>query len=219
MSEVNHQLLPKILLWRHGQTDWNIENRFQGSTDIALNEVGLYQAHHAAKILAGMAPTKIVSSPLIRAMKTAGVLADLTGLELQIDSELRETHGGSWEGRTGPENRAADKDRFLSWLNGSDDPAGDSGERRSEVAERALRAILRSAAGVSGLMIVVTHGGTARCVIGKMLDLPIHQWGVLGGLSNASWSILDPGRDGKWSLTEHNSGSIPERLFGNESTE
>jgi broad specificity phosphatase PhoE len=219
MTEFTHQVMPKILLWRHGQTNWNIENRFQGSTDIALNEVGRYQAAHAAKILAGMAPTKIVSSPLIRAMKTAEVLADLTGLELQIDSELRETHGGNWEGRTGPENRAADNDRFLRWIAGSDDPAGETGERRSEVGERAHQAILRSAVGVSDLMIVVTHGGTARCVIGKMLELPVHQWGVLGGLSNASWSILDPDRDGKWSLTEHNAGSIPERLFGNESTE
>jgi len=77
----------RIVLWRHGQTDWNIESRFQGHSDIPLNAVGHYQAAHAAKILAGMNPVKIIASDLIRAQQTAqaalqaGIpLFDLEGL-------------------------------------------------------------------------------------------------------------------------------------------
>ena len=52
----------RVLLWRHGQTDWNVVNRFQGHSDIDLNEVGRFQVQHAAQILAGMKPTMIISS-------------------------------------------------------------------------------------------------------------------------------------------------------------
>ncbi len=208
---------PRILLWRHGQTDWNIENRFQGHSDIPLNEVGKYQAAHAAKVLLGMNPAKIIVSDLSRAQQTATALSELTQLPLITRPGLRETNGGNWEGRTGKENRAADNDRFLDWLAGGDFPAGDIGERRSEVAERAVAVIEAEMVGVEGLLVVVSHGGTIRSVLGKMLNLPTDRWGVLGGLSNASWSILEHHKYGGWSLIEHNAGSIPEPLFANES--
>ena len=70
----------RVLLWRHGQTDWNTLNRFQGHSDIPLNAVGQYQAKHAANILVGMQPTKIISSDLSRARDTAQALGDLTKL-------------------------------------------------------------------------------------------------------------------------------------------
>ncbi len=209
-------LRPRILIWRHGQTDWNVENRFQGHSDIPLNEVGLYQVAHSAKILVGMSPAKIISSDLIRARQTAKALSDLLGLPVNIDARIRETHGGNWEGKTGTENRAADSSRFLGWLSGSDEPAGETGERRTEVAERAMSLVNDELAGIEGLLVLVTHGGTARCLLGKMLDLPVEQWGVLGGLSNASWSIVEMDRNHKWILTEHNAGSSPELFLGNE---
>ena len=56
----------RVVIWRHGQTDWNIESRFQGHSDIPLNKVGEYQANHSAKTLAGMDPVRIVSSDLTR---------------------------------------------------------------------------------------------------------------------------------------------------------
>ena len=67
----------RVLLWRHGQTDWNVVNRFQGHSDIDLNEVGRFQVQHAAQILAGMKPTMIISSDLGRARDTAQSLARL----------------------------------------------------------------------------------------------------------------------------------------------
>ena len=71
----------RIVLWRHGQTDWNIASRFQGHSDIALNEVGIRQAERAAPLLLNLEPSRIISSDLIRARMTAEALAKLSGLD------------------------------------------------------------------------------------------------------------------------------------------
>ena len=207
----------RVLLWRHGQTDWNMVNRFQGHSDIPLNDVGRYQAQHAAEILAGMNPTAIISSDLGRAFETAQALAKLVGLTVSKHENLRETNGGLWEGKTGAENRAEDFQNFIRWIDGDDNPAGTTGERRSEVAARAVGVINKALEGKSDqLLVVATHGGTARCVLGDLLQLPLTHWGVIGGLSNASWSILER-NPRQWNLIEHNAGSIPEPVYGEES--
>lgn len=208
----------RIVLWRHGQTDWNLQNRFQGHSDIPLNDEGIAQARRAAPLLLGLNPSRIISSDLIRAVQTAQTLADISKLRIDIDPGLRETNGGKWEGKTGAQNREEDFDRFVNWLDGDDQPAGETGERRSEIANRAVRAIEMALDNSIETLIVVTHGGTARCILGKMLELPMTQWSALGGLSNASWSILENGhhRDG-WVLVEHNAGSLPEPIYGEES--
>jgi probable phosphoglycerate mutase len=192
-------------------------NRFQGHSDIPLNDVGRYQVKHAAEILAGMNPTSIISSDLGRARDTAQALADLVGLSVRTDENLRETNGGLWEGKTGAENRAEDFQNFIRWIDGDDNPAGTTGETRSQVADRAVGVINRELEGKSDqLLIVATHGGTARCVLGQLLQLPLTHWGVIGGLSNASWSILER-NPRQWNLMEHNAGSIPEPVYGEES--
>jgi len=207
----------RVLLWRHGQTDWNIVNRFQGHSDIPLNDVGRYQVKHAAEILAGMNPTVIISSDLGRARATAQALADLVGLPVTTHENLRETNGGLWEGKTGKENRAEDFQNFIRWIDGDDNPAGTTGEKRSEVAARAVGVIMKELEGKTDqLLVVATHGGTARCVLGELLQLPLSHWGVIGGLSNASWSILERNTR-QWNLIEHNAGSIPEPVYGEES--
>ncbi len=207
----------RLVIWRHGQTDWNIENRFQGHSDIPLNSVGHYQAEHAAKILEAMGATRIIASDLIRAQQTAEKLSALTGLPVETDARLRETNGGNWEGKTGSENRANDSARFIGWISGDDGPAGEIGERRSEVALRAEAAAQDALQSAEGTVVFVTHGGTARCLLGKLLGLNFADWSSLGGLSNAQWSVLEYSKYlNRWTLSEHNAGSIPEPVFGNE---
>jgi broad specificity phosphatase PhoE len=211
-------MIQRIVLWRHGQTDWNLVNRFQGHSDIPLNQTGIEQARRAAPLLFGLRPSKIISSDLIRAKQTAEELANLSKLPIHIDPGLRETNGGKWEGRTGAENRADDYEKFVNWLDGNDEPAGDFGERRSEIALRAVTAIEKALDQVTETLVVVTHGGTARIIIGKMLGLPMTQWASIGGLSNASWSIMENGHHrAGWILVEHNAGSLPEPIYGEES--
>ena len=211
-------MIQRIVLWRHGQTDWNLVNRFQGHSDIPLNQTGIEQARRAAPLLFGLRPSKIISSDLIRAKQTAEELANLSKLPIHIDPGLRETNGGKWEGRTGAENRADDYEKFVNWLDGNDEPAGDFGERRSEIALRAVTVIEHALDQKTETLVVVTHGGTARIIIGKMLGLPMTQWASIGGLSNASWSILENGHHrAGWILVEHNAGSLPEPIYGEES--
>jgi len=215
----NPNSLIRVVLWRHGQTDWNVENRFQGHSDIPLNKVGEYQVAQAASVLAGLKPNRIISSDLIRARSTAAALADLTNLKVEINPGLRETHGGLWEGKTAPENRATHGDLFANWYEGGDEPAGVIGERRSEVAKRAVEVIDRETANFTGTIVFVTHGGTVRSILGSILKLPISQWGVIGGLSNACWSILELTKHhtgSRWYLAEHNAGSLPEPVFGDD---
>ncbi len=208
----------RVVLWRHGQTDWNIQNKFQGHSDIPLNQTGINQALRAAPLLHALNPERIISSDLLRARQTAQALVDLSGLKLELDSRLRETNGGKWEGKTGEENRAEDFERFVHWLDGDDEPAGETGERRSEIADRSLASIEAALDPTVRNLIVVTHGGTVRCILGRMLDLPFHQWTVIGGLSNAAWSILERSKlHSGWVLVEHNSGSLPEPIYGQES--
>jgi len=211
-------MIQRIVLWRHGQTDWNLANRFQGHSDIPLNQTGVEQARRAAPLLFGLRPSKIIASDLIRAKQTAEELANLSKLPIHIDPGLRETNGGKWEGRTGAENRADEYEKFVNWLDGNDEPAGDFGERRSEIALRAVTAIEKALDQETETLVVVTHGGTARIIIGKMLGLPMTQWASIGGLSNASWSILENGHHrAGWILVEHNAGSLPEPIYGEES--
>jgi len=85
---------------RHGQTDWNVQMRLQGSTDIPLNETGRAQAHAAAKILAGEGITRIIASPLSRALETARIVGAASGIEPVIDQRLIERNFGLFEGMT-----------------------------------------------------------------------------------------------------------------------
>ena len=209
----------RVVLWRHGQTDWNVENRFQGHSDIPLNKVGEYQASEAAKVLAALRPDRIISSDLLRAQSTAAALAQLTDIKVEINRNLRETDGGLWEGKLASENRASHGELFANWYEGGDEPAGVTGERRSEVAKRAVSVIEKETANFSGTIVFVTHGGTVRSVLGSILKLPIAQWGVIGGLSNACWSILELTKHhtgSRWYLAEHNAGSLPEPVFGDD---
>ena len=215
----NWQSPIRIVLWRHGQTDWNVENRFQGHSDIPLNKVGEYQVVEAAKVLAALKPDRIVSSDLIRAQKTAAALAELTNIKVEINPGIRETNGGLWEGRTADENRAEHGELFSSWYEGGDDPAGVIGERRSDVAKRAVSAIEKETENFVGTIVFVTHGETVRSVLGSILKLPIEQWGIIGGLSNACWSVLELTKHhtgSRWYLAEHNAGSLPEPVFGDD---
>jgi probable phosphoglycerate mutase len=209
----------RVVLWRHGQTDWNVENRFQGHSDIPLNKVGHYQASEAAQVLAALRPDRIIASDLIRAQETAAALAALTDITVEINPNLRETDGGLWEGKLASENRATHGELFANWYEGGDEPAGVTGERRSDVARRAVAVIEKETTNFSGTIVFVTHGGTVRSVLGSILKLPIAQWGVIGGLSNACWSILELTKHhtgSKWYLAEHNAGSLPEPVFGDD---
>lgn len=203
--------LRRVVLWRHGQTAWNAEHRFQGHSDVPLDDIGEEQSVRAARLLAALPPATVVCSDLRRARETAAPLLQLTGLTARYDARLRETHGGSWQGLTGTEIDARAGETWAAWRGGADLPAGGSGERRSEVGTRAAQAVRETLDGLAAgeVLVVVTHGGTIRAVIGTMLGLPIAHWSAIGGLSNCAWSVLEESDSGRWRLEEHNAGMLP----------
>jgi broad specificity phosphatase PhoE len=209
----------RIVLVRHGRTAWNAINRFQGHQDVPLDDVGLEQAEHAARLLAGFPPSRIVASDLSRARLTAEPLARITGLPVHTDARLRETHGGVWEGRLDTEILADDGEAFAAWRAGSDLAAGGA-ETRSQVADRMEAGLTEALTEVptGGVLVAVTHGGAARAVLGRFLGLPLAAWGALGGLANCNWSVLEetPASPFGWRLTEHNAGSLPEPVIGDD---
>lgn len=211
----------RLVLWRHGRTAWNEQRRFQGHTDVPLDATGRAQAARAARLLAGLPPTSVISSDLSRALETAQALAERTGQPVTVDPRLRETFGGSWEGRLDTEIAASDGAAFAAWRSGGLRAAGGHGETRVEVAHRAAAAVTDALTGRpdDAVMVVVTHGGTVRSLLGLLLGLPQDRWSVLGGLANCSWSVLERfAGDGPtgWRLTEHNAGSLPTPVLGDD---
>ncbi|MBM7171741.1 histidine phosphatase family protein [Streptomyces sp. G44] len=206
----------RIILWRHGQTAWNLERRFQGSTDIELTETGVGQARRAARLLASLKPDAIIASDLKRAAATAAELAAVTGLSVTHEEALQETYAGKWQGLTHEEIIARFGEQYAAWKRGEAVRRG-GGELETEVADRAAPVVLRHAEKLpdNGTLVVVSHGGTIRTTIGRLLGLEAHHWEGLGGLSNCCWSVLGQGARG-WRLLEHNAGTLPEPVLGDD---
>jgi probable phosphoglycerate mutase len=199
-----------LVLWRHGQTTWNAQNRFQGQTDIPLSETGVAQAERAARLLAALRPDKIFSSDLSRAASTAAALARITGLPVTLDKDMRERSGGSWEGLTDQEIRERWPEERVTW-NPPD------GETTTMVADRVAGALARIADSVDddGIAVVASHGAAIRIGMARFLRLHDDQFAIIGPMSNCCWSILGRAH-GTWRLQEHNAGNLPEPVLGDD---
>jgi broad specificity phosphatase PhoE len=196
----------RVVLWRHGRTTYNATGVFQGQLDIPLDEVGVAQAARAAAVLADLPPARIVSSDLQRAADTAGALAAVTGIEVELDEALREVHAGQWQDKRHAEIEAGWPEQYRAWRGGEDVAIG-GGERRSDVGVRVAAAVERHAAATEdgGTLVVTSHGGATRAGVLALLGLPITAWPRLGGLGNCRWAVLTPRSDG-WALTGHDLG-------------
>lgn len=204
MKELNLRA-NRIILWRHGRTEYNLQQRFQGQIDIPLDAVGRSQAKSAATHLALEEPTAVISSDLSRAAQTAQALAESVGLPVEIDAGLREIDAGAWEGMTRPEILAKWPDEYNAWRRGEFIRVG-GGETRPELADRVAQAILDHAQKHEGTIVIVSHGAALRGATLKLLGLPLEQWGAFVGLSNAHWSILDSGESGGLRMKRYNEG-------------
>ncbi|MDY6996938.1 MAG: histidine phosphatase family protein [Actinomycetota bacterium] len=218
----------RLVMLRHGQTEYNAGSRMQGQLDTDLTELGHAQAGAAAEVLAKRQPLLIVSSDLRRALDTAVALGDRSGQPVSIDTRLRETHLGDWQGMTHVEVDAVAPGARLAWR---DDArwAPHGGESRVDVAERSVPLVQELVAqqtdwGVKDggadpdrPVVLVAHGGLIAALTGALLGLPVDNWPVLGGMGNASWVQLaghtradgdpDSYRDIRWRLDVWNASA------------
>jgi probable phosphoglycerate mutase len=193
----------RLLVLRHGRTSWNATGRIQGQLDPPLDELGRAQAALAARTVAAFGPVAILSSDLRRTLEGARLLGAAASLPVATDPRLREINVGTWQGLTGVEAQSQFPDEYAAWRVGSDVRRG-GGETYEEVGERAGAAALEFASELpeDGLGVLVTHGGTARSLIGKVLKLPVDSWWRLSALGNCCWAMLRESERG-WRLLEY----------------
>jgi len=164
-----------ILLARHGESDWNVEQRWQGHADRPLTERGQKQAAALAERLAAYPLAAVYSSDLRRALETARAVAEPRGLEVIARPDLREVDVGSWSGRSRAELAAAFPEQIERWEHGS--KGWEGGESYEEMAARVVRAVGEIAAAHPGRhVLVVSHGGSVRAVHAHALGMEFHAY-------------------------------------------
>ena len=152
----------RIVLARHGETEWNRVGRWQGHADPPLNETGRRQAAELAEQLREDSIVAVYSSDLRRASETARLVAKQLDLPVVEDAALREIDVGSWSGLTRAEVAAQFPDGFARWQAGE---IGHDGETREQLTERVVAAVERIAHAHEGkTVLVVTHGGAIRAL-------------------------------------------------------
>jgi broad specificity phosphatase PhoE len=193
-----------LCLIRHGQTDWNLEGRYQGQSDVPLNEKGLEQAKSLIEKLNGKTFAAIYSSDLIRARQTAEPIAKMLGIDIQIESRLREINQGQWEGVLVEDIKA----RYAEiWSQRTEDPANvrpPGGETVREVATRVYAALNDIARRFpTDNVLVLSHGLSIATAICRIKNIPIGQaYTVIPDNVEPSWM--------EWRLDDvHAADNIP----------
>ena len=196
----------RILLVRHGVTDWNREGRFQGHLDPPLANDGRLEAELLGARLRGdelLRPVRIVSSTLARARETAESIGAKVGVTVEPDARLIEIGQGEWEGRTHADLAVSDADRYAAWRRDAGIRQPPGGESIESATQRVmdLLAALEDGAG-PWPVCVVSHGGTlrimARVLMATSTTAP---WSM--DIDNASLSVCSA-LDDRWRLDRWN---------------
>lgn len=196
--------LTRLVLLRHGRTEWNHTNRMQGQHDVHLDDVGIEQAHAAARTLGRRDFQAVYSSDLARARVTAETVARDLDLPVVVDPRLQEIHMGSWSGKTRDEVEAEFPEFAKLYWSGKDFRRSPEGETIAEMVERAMPAFTE---------IIDRHRGHDVLVVGHgfmLSQLAQHLVGIraesriLGGLANAHWTEIGATEDNSAWIIAHN---------------
>lgn len=201
----------KLIAIRHGETEWNKEGREMGQLDSPLTKHGIQQAKAIAKRLSHYQFAALYSSDLGRAVHTAKIISDITGVDLTIDIDLRERHMGIFQGLTNvqmAEQFPKEYEKFRAIGQVYQIPNGESGLQRLDRSMRVLSEIANRH--LNATIVVVTHGGFLMGFFEYVLGLePGNSWRFKK--QNASYNSFDyDGR--KWSLETWNDTSHLEGL-------
>lgn len=151
----------KLLFARHGETDWNVAMKIQGSTDIPLNENGRKQARELAKRIQalGLTDLALFTSPQRRARETAEIVAKLNGAPCSPRNGLEEINFGKWEGRSWAEIQETFPDEYEQWKADKRFDKSHSGESYEEMLRRVWSAVKSIAEMAGRTPLIISHGG------------------------------------------------------------
>lgn len=199
----------RLLLARHGESTWNAERRFQGSTDIPLSARGRAQAEALAR---GLRPYRVRAayvSPFRRARETAQLALAGTEVPIVVLDELRELSLGRWEGCTVDEIRAQDGDPYVAWLRAPHDCPPPDSEPLPVVSDRVRTAVERIAAAHPNGddVLVVSHGGVISVYACHLLGCSFNSLWRLR-VDNASLTVVRPPRLVSLNETGHLAGDL-----------
>ncbi|NES74478.1 MULTISPECIES: histidine phosphatase family protein [Okeania] len=206
---------PRLLLVRHGETNWNRDGKFQGQIDVPLNDNGRLQGGQAAEFLKDVHLDFAVSSSMSRPKETAEIiLQHHPDVELQLDDGLWEISHGLWEGKFESEIESGFPGLLKQWKEFPETVQMPEGENLQQVWERAMIAWQKIIRSVSGVGIVVAHDAINKAILCQLFGLePKHFWNFKQG--NGAVSVIDypQGPDGQavleaMNITSHLSGGI-----------
>lgn len=184
----------RVLLVRHGATDWNLSKRAQGQADIDLNATGRRQTRELARRLAETEIHGVYSSDMKRALDTAQVIADPRGLEVHAEAGFREIDQGEWEGLTTEEIRKRWPELWGDARHYTERPGGESPAQVRARALAALTDVVRSHPDET--VVIVSHGGTIRWLSAEVLGYDDLQSARIRGLGNGGVVCFDASLDG-----------------------
>ncbi|MGB8382295.1 MAG: histidine phosphatase family protein [Dermatophilaceae bacterium] len=208
----------KLVLVRHGRTEWNLSRRAQGHTDIELDDEGHAEAERAAPYLAALRPARLWTSDLSRASQTAAYISGFTGLRVEPDARLREYSVGARAGLTRAEFSQRFPLEYAAWERGDESCLVPGAESTADVLARVVPALREYVAslreGQTGM--VVTHGACLRAAMLVLLGLPHSAEAAFATMANCTWTSLqesEPG--GRLRLLTYNEG-VPDHHFASE---
>ncbi len=175
--------MTKLLLVRHGETDWNVEGRYQGQADPPLNERGRAQARAVASKVAAMHPNAIYSSPLRRAWETAMAISEATGLPVTPEPRLKEINQGRWEGMLVTDIRRQFPEEFRMWTEHPWELEMPDRESLRDLERRVLDAVEE---------IVGRHPGETVVLVTHKLPIAIVKIHYAGVPRERVWDIIPP---------------------------
>jgi alpha-ribazole phosphatase len=163
----------RLVLVRHAETEDSARGRCYGSLDVGLSPLGRSQCVVLAQALAAEPIAAVAASPRARAVETAGAIAEPHGLDVVVDSDLRELDFGELEGRSYDEIAATLPDLYAAWMTTPTEVRFPGGESYADLRARSLAAVERLCSSHEGRTVVaVTHGGVVRAVVSKVLGVP-----------------------------------------------
>jgi probable phosphoglycerate mutase len=167
----------KLLLIRHGQTDWNIKGKIQGSCDIELNDTGIIQAEELSnKVLENKYKfSKIYSSQQRRAVKTAEILSKVTNVEYISIAGLEEINLGEWEGSSWAEVKEKYPAEYEEWYINRRYTKPHKGESYQDMLQRVLTSIHKIINENCDNVVIVTHSAVIMCIQCYLTNTPFDE--------------------------------------------